>query len=79
MHVRFMNILRKGLRMDLVKAIKVDRFDAESLTKSPQVFEILWQYQRKLDEKKHRPVFLAFVAISEKTWPKAEQQMWVLK
>ena len=73
----FDEYFEKGFK-DLVKAIKVDRFDAGSLTKSLQVFELLWQYQRKLG-KKTPTVFLAFVAISEKTWPKAEQQMWVLE
>ena len=74
----FDEYFEKGFK-DLVKAIKVDRFDAESLTKSLQVFELLWQYQRKLGKKNTDPFFLAFVAISEKTWPKAEQQMWVLE
>ena len=56
----FSEYVEKGFE-DLVKAIKGDRFDAGSLTKSLQVFELLWQYQRKLGKKKkHRPVFFSF-------------------
>ena len=55
----FSEYFEKGFE-DLVKAIKGDRFDAGSLTKSLQVFELLWQYLQENLTKKTPTRFFSF-------------------